>query len=186
MPIAHHDRRRFRASIGKTAALPHGFTLIELMVTVAVVAVLVSLAMPSFTTVINNNRLTSQANELVSALQTARSEAVRRNASVTLCGSADGSTCAGTDDPWQRWIVLTGAQVLRDATVKSPVQVSSGVAAITFHSDGLARIATGLLTNDITVCIPTTYPAENKRLVSMGSGSRISTTASGTGEGTCP
>lgn len=185
MPIAHHDCRRLRASVGKTAALSHGFSLVELMVTVAVVAIVAALALPSLTSVINNNRLTSQANELVSGLQTARSEAVRRNAPVTLCGSADGSTCAGTDDPWERWIVLTGAEVLRDATVKPPVQVNSDVASITFSSDGLARSATGLLANDITVCIPTTSPPENKRLVGIGSGSRVSTTAGGTGEGTC-
>lgn len=187
MPIAHHDhRRRFRASVRKTAALSHGFSLVELMVTVAVVAIVAALALPSLTSVINNNRLTSQANELVSGLQTARSEAVRRNASVTLCGSADGSACAtGTDEPWERWIILTGTEVLRDATVKPPVQVNSGVASITFSSDGLARTATGLLTDDITVCIPTTSPPENKRLVGIGSGSRVSTTASGTGEGTC-
>src|SRR5687768_5278862 len=62
-----------------------GFTLIELMITIGVLAVLVMLAIPSFTTVINNNRLAANANELIASLQLARTEAVRRNTRITVC-----------------------------------------------------------------------------------------------------
>jgi prepilin-type N-terminal cleavage/methylation domain-containing protein len=53
-----------------------GFTLMELMVTIAIAAILVGTAIPSFTSTITNNRLTTSANELVTALNLARSEAV--------------------------------------------------------------------------------------------------------------
>ena len=71
-----------------------GFSLIELMVTLAVAAILMAIATPSFIALINGNRLTSTANELVSSLQLARSEALRRNTQVRVCRSESGNTCA--------------------------------------------------------------------------------------------
>lgn len=61
-----------------------GFTLVELMIVLAIGSILMSMAIPSFTSTIKNNRLTTQANELISSLNYARSEAIRRGASVTL------------------------------------------------------------------------------------------------------
>ena len=55
-----------------------GFTLLELMVTVAVVAILATVGVPSFRDLIQNNRVTTQTNELVTALNFARTEAVKR------------------------------------------------------------------------------------------------------------
>jgi type IV fimbrial biogenesis protein FimT len=80
-----------------------GFTLIELLITIVVLAVLLTLAAPSFRDVIQNNRVTAQANELVSALNLARSEAVKRgrNAQVEVRPAGQGwaatVSVAGTD-----------------------------------------------------------------------------------------
>lgn len=60
----------------------NGFTLIELLVTLAVLAIVLTFAVPSFQQLINNNRLTTEVNTLVSALQLARSEAVNRGTEV--------------------------------------------------------------------------------------------------------
>lgn len=72
-----------------------GFTLVELMVTIAVMAVLLAVAVPSFRDIINNNRISSQTNELVSDLTLARSEAAKRGVPVSVCISTDRTTCTG-------------------------------------------------------------------------------------------
>jgi type IV fimbrial biogenesis protein FimT len=72
-----------------------GFTLMELMFTITVLGVLLALAVPSFRETIENNRVTAQNNEFVTALNYARSEALRRVGSVTVCASANGATCSG-------------------------------------------------------------------------------------------
>lgn len=172
-----------------------GFSMIELMVTVAVVAILVVAATPSFTAVINNNRLTGSANELVASLQLARSEAVTRNTPVVLCRSEDSATCVtATNATWAGWITVvesTGA-VLRVNTVKAPLQVSAspGIAdntdRVVFRADGMARNGAGaLLVARMAVCIPTARPPENQRFVSVVSGSRISIDRAN-GAGACP
>jgi type IV fimbrial biogenesis protein FimT len=80
-----------------------GFSLIELIIVLAVAAVLLGIAVPSFRTFNQNSRLTTQANSLVYALNLARSEAVSLDQKVQVCASSDGATCTGT---WvQGWIV---------------------------------------------------------------------------------
>ncbi len=92
-----------------TAKNPPGFTLIELMITLAVAAVLLVLAVPSFRETIAENRLTVANNELVGALNLARLEAVKRGVPVAACASADGATCT-IDIYWEvGWIVFTDA-----------------------------------------------------------------------------
>lgn len=73
-----------------------GFTLIELMITIAVLAILLAIAVPSFQTLIINMSITSAANEMTAALQQARMEAIRRNRSV--------SFQLGTDRQWRIYI----------------------------------------------------------------------------------
>mgnify|MGYP003409916381 CR=1 FL=1 len=89
-----------------------GFTLIEVVVTMAVFAILVALAAPSFTSVINNNRLTGNANELLSTLQSARMEAVRRNARVVICRNDTpdaGAACNTAGGAWLGWMSFVDA-----------------------------------------------------------------------------
>lgn len=87
-----------------------GFTLIELIVTVAVVAVLLTVGVPELRETINNNRLTANTNAFVAAMNLARSEAIKRNVRVTLCKSADGLCCSPNNSPSpgyeQGWIVF--------------------------------------------------------------------------------
>ncbi|ASL01036.1 MULTISPECIES: GspH/FimT family pseudopilin [Xanthomonas] len=160
-----------------------GFSLIEMMVTIIVLAIVMAIAFPNFTALINSNRLSAAANELSASLQLARSEAVRSNASVTLCPSNDGATCANGGN-WARWIVLRGTEVLRVSEVRPQLQVSvspaisSASARIVFRPDGLARDSTGarLLVGAVSICMATTRPPENQRIVAIAGGSRVAIT----------
>jgi type IV fimbrial biogenesis protein FimT len=84
-----------------------GFTLIELMVTLTVATILVTVAIPGFRTIIQNNRATTQSNNLLTAMTLARSEAIKRGIRVSVCSSSDQATCAGSTDWATGWIVFT-------------------------------------------------------------------------------
>jgi type IV fimbrial biogenesis protein FimT len=83
-----------------------GFSLVELMVTLFVAAILLTMAVPSFQVMVEDNSLTSQINLFIGALSGARSEAVKRGQRVGLCKSANGSTCVTTGGYEQGWIVF--------------------------------------------------------------------------------
>lgn len=95
-----------------------GFTLTEVLVTVAIVGILTAVAVPNYQAFIINSRLTTQANEFLSAVNLTRSEAVKRNTRVTMCKSSNGTTClvnplTELTASWQPgWIVFVDANVL--------------------------------------------------------------------------
>lgn len=161
------------------ASRPQGFTLIELMVTIAVAAILLAIATPSFTSIVNSNRLTSASNEMVATLQAARMEAVRLNATVNVC-----TGCDGTADSLVAFVdandngAADAGETVRVATINPAVQLGGGTDLV-FLSNGFGYAAAdpngALLATSFRFCIPTTKPAENVRVVSVASGSRIST-----------
>jgi len=75
-----------------------GFTLIELVVAMAIAAILVTVAIPNMRTFIQNGRLNTQANDLIGDLNLARSEAIKRRSGVGICKSTNGTACAGGGD----------------------------------------------------------------------------------------
>lgn len=88
----------------RPSASAYGFTLLELMTTLVVASIVLSVGVPSFVDIARNSRAAANANELVSALSLARSEAIRRSARVGVCGTSDGASCDGSWD--QGWIVF--------------------------------------------------------------------------------
>ena len=162
-----------------------GFTLIELMVTVAVVGILAAVAAPSMIAFVNANRLNGTTGEMTASLQLARSEAIRRNARVTVCSSADGTTCSGSTD-WGHWIVIGqdnvsgDTNVIRDQVSTGEMQLSGPTAGIRFNPSGLVNAEESL-----TVCMPTDKPAQNQRVLTVLAGGSVITTEND-GGGACP
>ena len=85
-----------------------GFTLVELMVTIAVVAVLLAIALPSFRKVIQRNRVASASNDLLASISYARTTAINRGQLVSMCPSTDGANCTSAGRDFESgWIVYT-------------------------------------------------------------------------------
>lgn len=86
-----------------------GITLVELIITLAIAAILLSLAVPSFRAISQNNKAVAQGNQFVTAFSYARSEAVKRHLRVSVCASnVDQTACSGSNT-WAAngWIVFT-------------------------------------------------------------------------------
>jgi type IV fimbrial biogenesis protein FimT len=93
-----------------------GFTLIELIVTMAVLAIVLSIAAPSFNNMITNNRSTSMASELTGAVNFARSEAIKRAKRVSICPSSNGTSCLTSSDWAKGWLIFVDKAASDSAT----------------------------------------------------------------------
>ena len=151
------------------------------MVTVAVASILLALAVPSFNQMIVSGRLTAQSNEIATAMTLARSEAIKRNASVTLCRSTNLTDCAGAAGDWQNWIIRTATgTVVRQGNVNNfggTLLMRSTLTndQVVFGPDGLARTGGGTVADHtITVCSRRSIDRNVRRIV-LGAGSRMST-----------
>jgi type IV fimbrial biogenesis protein FimT len=82
-----------------------GFTIIELMVSLLVLSILFAAAVPSFREFTRNNRVIAAQNDLITAINLARSEALKRSSPVTVCASEDGENCSDDTDWSKGWIV---------------------------------------------------------------------------------
>jgi type IV fimbrial biogenesis protein FimT len=127
-----------------------GFTVIELMLTITILALLLGLAVPSFLSTVRNNRLIAQNNEFVGALNYARSEALKRSDFVSVCASADQLTCSGSLDWTTGWVVfddpnsngdLDGAETVLQAWPAGPAEytlTATNQSFVRFGSSGMS------------------------------------------------
>lgn len=130
----------------RVRAEPHlgddeGVTLIELMVTVAIVSILAAIAVPGFQSLANRGRAEALTNELVAALNLARSDAVKRGVNVTVCPSANAGaanpTCASAGGWEQGWLVFT------DGNTRGTVDGTDVALRIKQANGGAASVAGG-------------------------------------------
>jgi type IV fimbrial biogenesis protein FimT len=199
MQVSRRSSSTFCSSpiLSTSAKRARGFTLVELAITIVVLSVLMAMAAPLFIGMTNGNRLTSNANEVVTAMQIARSEAVRRNARTSFCQSTNGTSCSNVS-PWQGWLVFADAngdnivdadEIVRTGVIEAPMQViaSSNITntRVVFRADGLAYAGNNMLEANMRICLPVTDPALNVRDVNIAIGGRITVRAPINAAGAC-
>lgn len=134
----------------KCCAFNAGFTVIELLVTLSVASIVLTVAVPSFSTLVQDSRLVTQSNDFLSALMLAKSEAIKSNRPATICPSTNGSACTGGKIWSDGWIVFSdtdrngavdaGEEVIQVGTAFSGGNTlqSSNLSRVTFLSSGFS------------------------------------------------
>ena len=149
------------APLARTA----GITLIELMVTLAIVTIVAGLGVPSFLRLLAGHAIAAQAEELQDAVRLGRNEAMKRGGPVVLCRTEPDNTsrCAGNGGNWQTWLLFTdlgrtGTFTGGDAIVRQHLDVSSRMTVVS-NTASIRFETTGIAHSDVDNTVFTLSPA---------------------------
>jgi type IV fimbrial biogenesis protein FimT len=149
---------------GRTAApnAPHapGFTLLELMISLALALILITSVVPGLGAMVDRNRITARTNEFVTFLQLTRMEAIRSGVRAVLCPSLDGNTCRDSNQWHQGWILFrdsnrNGRRDTNEALVRQHGALSSVTITSGTYRRRLSYLSSGMSygsNTTITVC----------------------------------
>lgn len=140
-----------------------GFTMVELMIVIAIVSILAAFAGPSFTTMINNNRITTQTNQFILALQIARSEAVKRGRSISV-KAIDSTTASNEWGPGWQVVDENDNLIQTFDAIPSGLTLNSVGNIATFIFDGTGTVDNG---DTLTVCKSS---LEGRNIIITGTG----------------
>ncbi len=175
-----------------------GFSLVQLMITVAIIGILTGLAIPSFKYITNANRIANEINGLLGDLQFARFSAIKQGQTVTICSSANPTaaspTCSVSTNWATGWIVFSdtggtgqfvaGEGKLRDQQAFAGTDTLVGtISGITFNREGFpVTTATAPNTADVTLTLHAS-PAnsQNTRCIKVGINGQVLSEKAGTG-----
>jgi type IV fimbrial biogenesis protein FimT len=164
-----------------------GYTLIEMLVALTIAGVLASMAAPSFSDTIVGMKVSGYSSNLASSAMLARSEAIKRNAVVSLCASSNGATCGGR---WEQgWLVMckstdmtycdpAGAGTLvieAQPALASGFKVTEAGAKATIAFD---PTGTGATSAALTVCRATPAVSLQQRVVRISAAGRTNVSKS--------
>lgn len=148
------------------------FTLVELLIAIAIFAVLMGVAIPAYNDMTLGSKLRSQANDLVAGAVLARSEAIKRNSAVRMCVSADGENCIAGG--WEQgWVVFHDVDddgtldagetvLLQQKAAASGFKITGTVASIRFQGTGV-----GATQATLTACRATPSVGAQERVVNI-------------------
>ena len=166
-----------------------GFTLIEAITTLAIIAITLSLVAPSFKGTIQNNRSVTMMNDLVSAINLARSEAIKRAGSVTVCASSNQTSCVTSSDWSTGWIVFsdidsTGSVTTGDTLLRVwPTLDGKAVLHSTSHDAVIQYKSTGRISSTTAISFSLKVPdctgnnVRNIQISTLGRVRQLSPTA---------
>jgi type IV fimbrial biogenesis protein FimT len=175
-----------------------GFNLTELVIVVAIVAILLSVGVPSYRYVTNSYRMSSEVNGLLGDLMYARAEAIKEGQGVTVCVS-NGLTCLGTT-AWQSgWVVFSNptnaanppaglnlrTQAAFAGTVPDTFIASNGVSVVTYNREGFATTAAGFPSTTITLHDSSANAVWTRCLLISAQGTLTTETPANSPSGTC-
>ncbi|BFI95599.1 MAG: hypothetical protein RSP_11090 [Rhodanobacter sp.] len=179
-----------------TSVRERGFTIVELMITIAVAAILLMIAVPSFRSMLASSKLTAATNALVGGLSEARMEAIQRNSAAQFCSDAGSSNT--TDTLGKQCSISGGGAVVATtgstattvraapASLATPVQLSGSIVAIRFNGQGIgyqAGVTSTPYNSTVATLCSTSVSSNNRVTINMAAGSIVTTTPS---TGSCP
>ncbi len=162
-----------------------GFTLTELLISLAISGVLLAIALPSLGSVMSSQRLNTASADFFSALLLARSEAIKRGANVTVCKSSDGVVCAPNGGWDQGWLVFADADenglrgttettILRAAALDGKVRLTGNLNVsryITFTAAGATQLTSGAFqAGTLTFCRESEAPGPARQIILSAAG----------------
>ena len=140
--------------------MSRGFTVLELMTTIAILAVVAGFGIPTFVTSIENTRAQTGANDFLLSIVQARNEAVKRNKSVVICKSSTGTGCAssgGWEQGWMSFVSTNATYESGEEIFASHLGLSGGTTlrAVSGHDDTLFFLSDGStgFTETFNVCV---------------------------------
>jgi type IV fimbrial biogenesis protein FimT len=191
------DLRHITSTRGLAKGFANGFTLLELMITVLIAAVLLALAAPSFQSQIRNARLSTANKDLMAALMFTRSETIGRSDFVSICQSDPNSVGCASSGGWEQgWVVFVDSNadgVIDNANdiLHTHAALEQGITArwpsaagqrITFRPNGLTSLAG---TQTIVLCDERGFDPDGIAIVVSLLGKASSMAATGTSETDC-
>ena len=162
-----------------------GFTLVELLVVLAVGSLLLSVAVPSMNAMLNSQKSISTVNALFASLNLTRSEAIKRNARAVLCKTADGQSCTHNGGWEQGWILFHDANnnavldagetvIHRQGPVPAGVRLTGNLPVahyVSYTPSGAAKLPSGAFqAGTFTVCLASASGADVRQIVLSSTG----------------
>lgn len=159
-----------------------GFTLIELLIVLTIAALFITLVVPGYRAIIQNNKVVSTVNKLSASLQLARMEAVKRGVPVVVCPTADANfTACGTNSQWSEgWIVFldedsdseidsTSDLLKITQGIESDAQITTSSSAISYSGTGFSSSGAASFVINAPGCT-----GDNARNLTISTSGRVS------------